>query len=227
MFFKRFFINTWLINLPPTTFLTNLIGKFLFYMNKICVHFHIKCPQISSMENRNDNAIFHCDWWQDKIFFSKDFILEFKPFFISDKNRLILDKISKTNSVAIHIRRGDYLKFNTIYSGICTQAYYTQAIEKIYEIVDAPFLFFFSDDPCWVKNHFSSSNMAVIDWNTGNASYIDMYLMSKCTYMVLANSTFSYCAARLNNSAKTIICPQRWNNHKPGPNLTLDNWIEI
>jgi hypothetical protein len=51
--------------------------------------------------------------------------------------------------------------------------------------------------------------------------------MSQCKYMILANSTFSYCAARHNQIAKLIICPIRWNNENPKLDLSLDNWIKI
>lgn len=47
--------------------------------------------------------------------------------------------------------------------------------------------------------------MLVVDWNTGDESFIDMYLMSNCKFMILANSTFSYWAAVFNNNVQKVF----------------------
>lgn len=219
---KRF-----IVNLPPTRWYTNLIGYTLFYAMKVFIRLNLHCPLTSTMKYQHDDALFHCDWWQDKKFIPKDFQLEFRPFKLNEANSNILKIIKERNSISVHIRRGDYMQLGWLYSGICTEHYYETAINMMKKKVDNPFFIFFSDDPEWVKSQYHLSNMEVVDWNKGEDSFIDMFLMSNCKHMILANSTFSYWAARFNKGVKSVICPVRWNNSKPGPNLSLDNWIKV
>jgi hypothetical protein len=66
-----------------------------------------------------------------------------------------------------------------------------------------PFFYIFTDDPVWVKNNFvlNSSNI-LIDFKFGSNSYIDMQLMSQCKHNIIANSSFSWWGAWLNDNPK-------------------------
>ncbi len=118
-----------------------------------------------------------------------------------------LQEIETENSVAIHIRRGDFVKLGY---AICTEEYYKRAIEIIEARVANPFYFIFSDDTEYAKQLFASlENKEIVVGNTGANSYLDMYLMSKCKHNIMANSTFSYWPALLNkNEDKIIIRPK-------------------
>lgn len=66
-----------------------------------------------------------------------------------------------------------------------------------------------------------------VDWNTGHDSYLDMYLMAHCKAGILANSTFSYWAARL-CQRKEIVYPAQWIHASYGiPDMFEDHWIGI
>ncbi len=116
-------------------------------------------------------------------------------------------KIESTNSVAIHIRRGDFVKMGYT---ICDDQYYKRAIEMIEARVANPFYFIFSDDTEYAGRLFSTlDNKEIVTGNTGEKSYLDMYLMSLCKHNIMANSTFSYWPALLNkNEDKVIIRPK-------------------
>lgn len=217
------------IHLPPTSLFTTIIGYVLFYINKILKRTHLPLLFTSNRQQRNDNAIFHCDFWQDKRFLEKKFNMDFSFFALSDKNKSVLNIIAKHKVISVHVRRGDYLLGDAIniYGGICTQAYYRNAINWVNNHVNNPFFIFFSDDPEYVKKEFIMDNKLVVDWNSGSNSFIDMYLMSKCYGMILANSSFSYCAARLNENCQFVLCPTKWGNKSTSPDLTLESWIEI
>lgn len=119
---------------------------------------------------------------------------------MSEKNQSLLKDIQNSNSVGVHIRRGDYMtKQNlVIFGNICTQKYYHDAIRIITEKVNDAVFYVFSDDISWVQTHLDIPNAVYVNWNTGESSIYDMYLMSSCKYNIIANSTFSYWAARLN-----------------------------
>lgn len=134
-----------------------------------------------------------------------------------------------SNSVSIHIRRGDYMNCSTLYGGICTLDYYQNAIQYIKTHVAAPSFFVFSDDLEWVKNNIRIPNAHYIDFNRGHDSWQDMYLMSCCKHNIIANSTFSWWGACLNkNNNKIVIRPPRMTNDPSvAPNIFPKEWIAV
>ncbi|MBF0575885.1 alpha-1,2-fucosyltransferase [Dysgonomonas sp. GY617] len=134
---------------------------------------------------------------------------EMHPKTVNAENKLVLQEIVNTNSVSVHIRRGDYSSSNLFC--ILDQAYYLEAISKVRECTDNPVFYIFSDDIDFVKKSFQNENVRIIDINHGSDSYMDLYLMSQCQHNIIANSTFSWWAAYLNaNLDKMIIAPQKW-----------------
>ena len=150
----------------------------------------------------------------------------------NDKNRNILKQIQNTVSVSIHIRRGDYLDkiYYKKFGAVCSLEYYKKAIDIINEKYENPVFFIFSNDITWCKENLSIDNSYYIDWNTGNFSYIDMYLMSQCKHNILANSSFSWWAAWLNeNPSKEVVCPSPWffDKNCTRDSISLNNWTRI
>ena len=69
----------------------------------------------------------------------------------------------------------------------------------------------FSNDIAWCKQQFGEKEFVYVDWNTGADSYRDIVLMSKCKHHILANSSFSWRGAWLNESPdKVMIAPRQW-----------------
>lgn len=136
--------------------------------------------------------------------------------------------IEKTNSVAIHVRRGDYLKIQDL-CGICTEEYYNDSMEYMKHHIYNVHFFVFSDDLDWCKCFFGNKlNVTFVDMNNENAGYFDLVLMSKCKNMIMANSSFSWWAAWLNEAdKKIIISPKRWSNASIGADILCNEWIRI
>ena len=217
------------VEMPPTSLLTNLLGGILFYLNKIFRRLGFLLWFINDDSNRHENALFHDGYMQDRKFVGNNFSLLFKSLELSGKNIELIKRLKSENSVSIHIRRGDYLwqKEAEIFGNICTDEYYKMAIQAVCQTTDNPLFVFFSNDPDYVKKHYKLENMLVVDWNTGDDSFIDMYLVSNCKSMILANSTFSYWAAMLNNNVQTVFCPPKWSNVDNPPEIIMANWIII
>jgi hypothetical protein len=143
---------------------------------------------------------------------------------------ILYDKklIVENNSVAVHIRRTDFMdaRIGKSFNGICTETYYQNAIDHIKREVENPFFVIFSDDVDYVRKNMKIDNSYIVDENTG---YIDLYLMSMCKHFILANSTFGFWAAMLNSSENKLVCvPEYWYNN---PLRTADyipkEWIKI
>jgi hypothetical protein len=181
---------------------------------------------------------YYAGYWNSENYFT-EVINNVKQSFnfkinLKDKNEQIANEIKNTNSVSIHIRRGDYISSEVnrqIYGNICTLNYYTKAISKIEESVVNPSYFIFSNDIDWCKENLKIGNAKFINWNKGKDNYIDMQLMSLCKNNIIANSSFSWWAAWLNeNKNKIIISPSRFFNDvlPSNPNTLIPaDWYKI
>lgn len=133
---------------------------------------------------------------------------------LNTANREILAQIRSCNAVAVHIRRGDYLKANCIgVHGICSAEYYTKAVQRLTELTgQEPHLFVFSDDAAWVRENFRTPcPMTPVAINSGAEGHLDINLMRHCRHAIIANSTFSWWGAWLiENPDKVVIAPERW-----------------
>ena len=118
-------------------------------------------------------------------------------------------KIHSEVSVSIHIRRGDYLTMPEF--GILNQTYYRDAIELINSRIENAVYFIFSDDPEWVRSQdlFSDHRFQIIQ--DPDLDDLESFLiMANCKHHIIANSTFSWCAAYLQDDiTKLVIHPLR------------------
>lgn len=178
---------------------------------------------------------FFLGYWQTEKYFchiEKEIqaTFEFKRELLSPETARFLRRIIETNSVSIHIRRGDYLsEINQgLYGGICTEMYYAKAITYICNKIDQPSFFVFSNEIDWVKNNVDIPNPTYIDFNNGADSWQDMFLMSQCKHNIIANSSFSWWGAWLNrNTNKIVITPSCFINLEEDSDIIPDTWIRI
>lgn len=116
--------------------------------------------------------------------------------------------IAKAESVAIHVRRGDYLRPENekAFFGMCTPAYYKSAREIILRARPSAQFFIFSDDPIWCRDVFASPEDTVVSGLDGMPDWVDMALMSRCRHAITANSSFSLWARWLGGIGGEHIC---------------------
>ena len=139
---------------------------------------------------------------------------------LNNKNKAVMDRMEQTQSVSVHVRRGDYLEGANaaLYGNICTEDYYDAAIAHMKDKFPSAKFFFFSDDIPYVREHYRSEDYEMIDWNHGKDSFYDMMLMSRCRHNICANSTFSFWGARLNpHTDKIMIRPSIHRNNQIRP----------
>jgi len=144
------------------------------------------------------------------------------------KSEAIVEEIMGSESVSIHIRRGDYItikKNKSIYN-ICEMDYYDAAIDYIRINCLKPTFYIFSDDIEWAKQNIVGDEFFYI---SDNEPIYDLWLMSLCKHNIIANSTFSWWAASLNtNKSKIVIAPEKWYANIKSNALTSfipGNWI--
>jgi len=175
-------------------------------------------------------------WQSEKYFIDIEDVIrrEFTIRLPKDQENLLLsNEINNSNSVCVHIRRGDYVtnKNANIYHGICSVEYYYKAIELLLNNgVVNPYFFVFSDDPDWARENLKLKYpVKIIDINL-DKPYEDLRLMSQCKHFVIANSSFSWWGAWLSPSNdKIVIAPKRWitNEARDINDLFPKEWIKV
>jgi hypothetical protein len=144
-------------------------------------------------------------------------------------SRAIARAIERTEAVAVHVRRGDYVQnpaANRVH-GVCTNTYYAAAQKYVASRLSAPRYFVFSDDMAWVRGQSLFPRETVyVDLGPGQ---IDIQLMARCRHQIIANSTYSWWAAWLNpNPCKIVIAPRRWfSNGLDAADLVPASWVRF
>lgn len=215
------------ISLPKRTILTDIISKVYRLTRKWNItHFTFK-------DKLKPWNIVLDHYWLDKKYYAHINLrdtLKFNKDNIDNVNKDIAQKLSQCDSVAVHIRRGDYCNVENqkLFGKYCTKDYYKKAIELLRNKRPECVLYFFSDDIDYVKENFNCNNSFFIDTNRDADSWKDLYLIASCRHHIIANSTFSYWGAMLSEEKKDSIniAPKKW-FHWDDPDIFPDNWIRM
>lgn len=169
----------------------------------------------------------HC--FADRI---RDILLQDFRFDVRKEEKLyeIYKSIKAENSISVHVRRGDYLfRENKIFYGdICNAGYYCGAIGYIKQKIEHCKFYFFSDDIAWVKENYHEDNAVYVadDMFDDYQDWYDMCLMSACKHNIIANSTFSWWGAWLNqHKDKIVIAPRKWVNIYDYEDIYPEGWV--
>ncbi|MHB8710418.1 MAG: alpha-1,2-fucosyltransferase [Minisyncoccota bacterium] len=171
------------------------------------------CPDILKIEN----SCYLSGVWQSEKYFKdiekvirKEFTLKNKPS-VGAENWI--GKVRECDSVSIHIRRGDYVnspKTNQFH-GVCSLKYYNEAIALIVQKIANPVFFVFSDDIAWARANLKTRYSIEYVSDKKIPDYEELIIMSRCKHNILANSSFSWWGAWLNeNPDKIVIAPKKW-----------------
>lgn len=139
--------------------------------------------------------------------------------------REMAEKINNSNSIMIHVRRGDYISLEDYYENLSPE-YYNQAIAIMNQKIDNPQYFIFSDDIEWCKNNIKGDNITYVDLH--QEGFEDLELMRLCKHHIIANSTLSWWGAWLSDSPnKIVISPKKWIKNKEEDYRTPSRWLRI
>lgn len=132
--------------------------------------------------------------------------------------------------ISLHIRRGDYLLFDTYHTNLKLD-YYEKAYNMSCELSNKKRnIVVFSDDIKWCKENLSDKyeNIYFIDINNIQIEFI---LLSFFQNNIIANSTFSWFASFISSfKDKIIIAPKKWfeiNGPREYNDIYLPNMITI
>ncbi len=215
-------LPSWLRHLPA---LSKLISPWRMYVEN-GLGFN---PRFTSLP---DNT-FLVGYWQSYRYFS-----DVRDMLISDLTLVtpmsaasndIAIQIESSPSVAIHVRRGDYVSLASAANlhGALPSVYYIDAVREVSQAVHGARFFVFSDDPDWCRSNLQLNNTAIyVAHNRGTDSWQDLMLMSRCRHHIIANSSFSWWGAWLADQRhritanRFVVAPARWFSGQPYSDLS-------
>ena len=167
----------------------------------------------------NDSVYLDGYWQSEKYFqeYRSDLLRQFTiKGAIHSESFAYVEKVNDMESISLHVRRGDYVAdahINSIH-GNCELEYYCEAVSVMKAKVKNPHFFVFSDDLSWAKKHLNFINSTTfVELGKDVPDYEELYLMSQCKHNIIANSSFSWWGAWLNqNHDRIVVAPKKWFN---------------
>ena len=198
--YKKDFINRAFFNKVRRRFAIGFGTKICKEKGNFIYH-----PEIMKQEK----DVLLIGYWQSDKYFQK-YQDELRELFqpqeeYSEAAKELMEIVKQDNTVAVHIRRGDYLDSDLN----LTMDYFREAFSRVEKLVENPVYCFFSDDIQWVKENFGEQeNFRFISGSREIGYFEEFFVMSACAHQIISNSSFSWWAAYLNsNSNKVVIAP--------------------
>ena len=142
----------------------------------------------------------------------------------------IKNKTDNGTITSVHVRLGDYKMLEHVFVPLIKTEYYQHALSASSQEKENTTILIFSNEIEMCKNLFQGPNCVFAE---GGSTEQDMCLMSKCDNNVIANSSFSWWAAWLNeNKDKRVIAPKNWfvpeqKEPKDPKDLYCEGWTVI
>ena len=183
------------------------------------------------------NQSYVVGYWQSERYFPnlRDQLLkQFRPHVpLSDDTLRLCEYMRNENSIAIHVRRGDYLS-NPVNVKLYRELgadYYRSCINDWAAHHRQARVYIFSNDMAWCKANLDLKLPATfVEHTTGQTAYEDLWMISQAACCVIANSTFSWWGAWLNQRPdKTIYAPRFWFHPHTldDTHLNCDHWTTV
>ncbi len=197
-------------------------NPFIRYLNKRENYF--RCPRVFAQPHYHfydgfltlPSDLYLSGYWQSERHFSgiaSSLRSQLTPVQAMDERNLSFQRqMQSHDSVAVHVRRGDYSQgAYSSFFGTLPESYYGEAMTFVRKRIANPVFYFFSDDIAWCKSAFGTTGAEFVDHNRGANAYKDLLLMASCRHNIIANSTFSWWGAWLNTHPdKVVVAPKQW-----------------
>lgn len=217
-----------------------LLLKIKKFINQKCIKFGINNnifdiineSQYSKYKDLNSSkkkSIILDGYWQSEFYFydTREYI---KEFFLQYRKGIKF-KFQDNETVALHIRLGDYVQVNKSRENhfVCDFEWYLKAINYFYKINNNYKFLIFSNDFKYLKKYFifpKRINYFLMQEN--NKDYEDLFKMSYCNHFIISNSSYSWWASYIGEKSNSIIvAPKYWYPNKLTENLGIyrSKWI--
>lgn len=186
---------------------------------------------IEKFKNIKRKNLYLDGYWQSEKYF-KEYIDDIRKQFSTEDEQAekvaSTSGITDTNSVAVHIRLGDYAEGKRNKNGLFKLpfSYYEKAMNEIKKLENDVKFYVFTNDVKKVKEYINGmDNICIANEGRELSDIQEWELMSKCKHQIVSNSTFSWWAAWLNkNENKKIIAPDLVYGNK---DIVPESWKRV
>lgn len=174
-------------------------------------------------------------FWQNEKYFS-DIVSNLREAFrfrypLEGRAKALKEEIVSSQSVALCVRRGDYVNFASVNKmmGDTNVPYYARAVAYIDERLKTPRYFVFTDDIEYCRKTLQLPSSTVYIDKLGPKWGFHLELMSLCKHSIITNSVFYWWGAWLNgNNDRIVIVPARWYADRENqPEMASQGWIKM
>ena len=181
----------------------------------------------------NKRNVYVDGYWQCPLYFEKEYSKLVKLFSLKNLENNIYkvgEELKNSNSLAIHVRRGDYPKRKKI--GVRLLAigdeYYSVAVSDFLKKNPDCKIYLFSNDikeALSLMSKITDKQIIILSDKMSLSALDEWYLMSCCQNQIIGNSTFSWWAAYLNkNKEKLVYAP---NNYWGNDDIIPKEWRQL
>ena len=153
---------------------------------------------------------------------------------LQERVRQSIPAIDNTDSVVVHVRRGDYETLSHIYA-LLEKSYY---LDSLRTLPDVKRVIIVSDDKQWCKSELAPYIDADVIFSPFEDEVMEFVVLYMAKRIVIANSTYSFWAALLkhmkgNHSTHVVVAPSiRYAKlgraaHLNEEALYLDDWTIV
>lgn len=230
---RAYELHIFKVKIKHLSFFVKLKVKILSFMGYLKIFEEKQFNYDPEFFNQKIKNVCLKGYFQSELYFKK-YAQEIKSDFklkatLKEQTIQTIAQMKQQNSVSLHIRRGDFLTVSMHNTN--KTVYYKRATNYIETKVKQPVYYVFSDEIEWVKENFETQfETHFIDFNPDNTSFEDLILMSCCQHNIIANSSFSWWGAWLNeNPDKLVVAPQNWFNDQTinYKDVVPQNWIKL
>ncbi|MBE6534667.1 MAG: alpha-1,2-fucosyltransferase [Ruminococcaceae bacterium] len=175
---------------------------------------YIKEPLHKYINNlHHEKSVYYDGYWQTSKYF-KDYRNDLLKLFLPKDgfSKVELDLFSmlqKENSVAVHIRKGDFTNSSVRKVGhLLPISYYKNSMDFFRKKIEKTSFFIVSDDPEWARLQFGglSDVKFIADYNNGSM-LTDLFCIANCKHGIMSASTFSWWGNWLRRDAGLVVVP--------------------
>ena len=174
-------------------------------------------------------------YWQSECFFrdvTASIRNQFRPAVeLSPESARIRERMLNSSSIAIHLRRGDYITTQPMAARNLSLSYYRECVLRQLEHRSDSEAYVFSNDIPWCRENLKlPCPVHFVEHTNNNTAHEDMWLMTAAECLVIANSTFSWWGAYLaEREERKVYAPASWfhPNTMDDRFLNCSDWILI
>lgn len=171
-------------------------------------------------------GFFQTDWYMNHT--PENFKIHIRKKYIEAFQKLYGDVFKNQKTIAVHIRRTDYLNYGKRDISLPIE-YFKKRLNSITNL-ESYKVFFLSDDISYVKSTFPEQPNFIFSENN---EIIDFQIVQNADIAIISNSSFSWWAAYLGKKDSLVMAPKNWlgfrlnKEHPKGVMTSRFTWHEV